>query len=401
MPKKRIPPSQRLSKEILELVQNLNEAGNNKPILTKLIEMSIRKTIQEILEKEVTEYIGKAYYESGQNRNGYRNGYKPAHIRTAECKIPIQRPQVDDTNEPFRSKVWPHLKGNTQRLEHIAVEMYARGCSTRDIEALLKDEYGNILLSKNAISQLNERLWQEYQAFCQADLSHYDIVYIFCDAVYESLRLHKSPKEGVLVVWGILSTGVKVLLTMELGNKESYDDWLQVFRNLKKRGLCDPVLGVTDGAPGLIKAFEEIIENAKKFNPSAKIDGVIVERMARGGVEVILGAVRDPKFGPICMFGLGGTFVEAMKDVTFRLAPMWEISAEIMIKSIKAYSLLKGIRGMEPCDIDAIKDCILRLSQMVAEHPEIAELDINPLIVYPEGQGCVVADSRILLKKPG
>jgi acetyltransferase len=100
------------------------------------------------------------------------------------------------------------------------------------------------------------------------------------------------------------------------------------------------------------------------------------------------------------MFGLGGTFVEAMKDVTFRLAPMWEVSAEIMIRTIKAYSLLRGVRGSWPCDIDAIKDCILRLSQMVAEHPEIAELDINPLIVYPQGKGCVVADSRILLKQP-
>jgi acetyltransferase len=138
----------------------------------------------------------------------------------------------------------------------------------------------------------------------------------------------------------------------------------------------------------------------KKHKPSAKIDGVIIERMARRGVEVILGAVRDPKFGPICMFGLGGTLVEAMKDVTFRLAPMWEISAEIMIQTIKAYSILKGIRGAPPCDIDAIKDCILRLSQMLTDHPEIAEMDINPLIVYPDGEGCVVADSRILLKKP-
>ena len=148
------------------------------------------------------------------------------------------------------------------------------------------------------------------------------------------------------------------------------------------------------------KAFKDIIENTKRFKPSAKIDGVIMERMAKRGVEVILGAVRDPKFGPICMFGLGGTFVEAMKDVTFRLAPMWEISAEIMIQTIKAYSILKGVRGTPPCDIDGIKDCILRLSQMVTEQPEIAELDINPLIVYPEGKGCVVADSRILLKSP-
>ncbi|MDY7031043.1 MAG: acetate--CoA ligase family protein [Thermodesulfobacteriota bacterium] len=146
-------------------------------------------------------------------------------------------------------------------------------------------------------------------------------------------------------------------------------------------------------------AFNEIIDNAKKFAPSATLQGVLMEKMARGGIEVILGATRDPKFGPICMFGLGGTFVEAIKDVTFRLAPMWEVSAEIMIRSIKAYKILQGVRGNPPSDIDAIKDCILRLSQMVTDHPQITELDINPLIVYPEGEGCVVADSRILLTR--
>ena len=147
------------------------------------------------------------------------------------------------------------------------------------------------------------------------------------------------------------------------------------------------------------KAFDTILANAKKFNPTAEIHGVLMEKMARGGVEVILGATRDPRFGPICMFGLGGTFVETLKDVTFRLAPMWEISAEIMIESIRAYKVLRGVRGTPPSDVDAIKDCILRLSQMVSDHREIAELDINPMIVYPEGEGCVVADSRILLTR--
>ena len=149
------------------------------------------------------------------------------------------------------------------------------------------------------------------------------------------------------------------------------------------------------------KAYEEILDRCRAFNPQANIQGVLVEKMARGGVEVILGATRDPTFGPMCMFGLGGTYVEALKDVTFRLAPMWEISAEIMIRSVRSYPVLTGIRGAPPSDIAAIQDCILRLSQMVSDHPEIAELDINPLIVYPAGQGCVVADSRMLLVAEG
>ncbi len=146
-------------------------------------------------------------------------------------------------------------------------------------------------------------------------------------------------------------------------------------------------------------AFEKIIENAKQYNPSARINGVLIEQMAGTGLEVILGASRDPKFGPICMFGLGGVFVEALKDVTFRLAPMWQSSAENMVRSIKAYQVLKGIRGNPPSDIKAVTLCLLRLSAMVSNHPEIKELDINPLIVYPKGKGCAVADSRIILSR--
>jgi acetyltransferase len=147
------------------------------------------------------------------------------------------------------------------------------------------------------------------------------------------------------------------------------------------------------------QAFEKLVANAKAYKPDARIDGVLVEKMASAGIEVILGASRDPRFGPVCMFGLGGMFVETLQDVSFRLAPMWEVSAEIMLQSIKSYKVLLGVRGNPPSDIDSIKDCILRLSQLVSEHPQISELDINPLLVYPEGQGCVVADSRIALTR--
>ena len=148
------------------------------------------------------------------------------------------------------------------------------------------------------------------------------------------------------------------------------------------------------------RAYDEIIANARRYKPDARIEGVFMVEMAGEGVEVILGATRDPAFGPICMFGLGGIFVEVMKDVTFRLAPMWELSAENMIRQIKSYRILEGVRGNPPSDVDAIKQCIMKLSQLVAEHPEIHELDINPLIVYPEGGGCVVADGRIMLERP-
>jgi acetyltransferase len=148
------------------------------------------------------------------------------------------------------------------------------------------------------------------------------------------------------------------------------------------------------------KAFETIRSNVLSRVPHAKISGMLVEEMARKGVEVILGASRDPRFGPLMMFGLGGTLVEVLKDVSFRLAPMWEISAEKMVREIRSFKLLDGFRGTPIADVDAIVDSLLRLSAMVCNHPEIAELDINPLIVHPKGQGCSVADSRVMLRQP-
>lgn len=146
-------------------------------------------------------------------------------------------------------------------------------------------------------------------------------------------------------------------------------------------------------------AWTRIHENVARAVPGARIEGILVEEMAPKGVEVILGATRDPRFGPLMMFGLGGTFVEVLKDVSFRLAPMWRISAEKMIREIRAFKILTGVRGNPPSDIPAIEEMLLRLSTLVCNHPEISELDINPLIVHPQGSGCSVADSRIMLRR--
>lgn len=145
-------------------------------------------------------------------------------------------------------------------------------------------------------------------------------------------------------------------------------------------------------------AWRKIHENIARAVPNARIEGILIEEMAPKGVEVILGATRDARFGPLMMFGLGGTFVEVLKDVSFRLAPMWRISAEKMVREIRAFKILTGVRGNPPSDIAAIEDTLLRLSTMVCNHPEISEMDINPLIVHPEGKGCSVADSRIMLR---
>lgn len=145
-------------------------------------------------------------------------------------------------------------------------------------------------------------------------------------------------------------------------------------------------------------AFNTILQNVKTYNPNGNIKGVLVQEMVRSGKELILGAKQDPIFGPFVMFGLGGIYVEVLRDVAFRLAPIDEQEASQMIHSIKTLKLLKGVRGEKPSDIGALVECLQRLSQLVTEFPEIEEIDINPLLPLQEGMGVRTVDVRIILK---
>jgi acetyltransferase len=148
-------------------------------------------------------------------------------------------------------------------------------------------------------------------------------------------------------------------------------------------------------ATDVARAYEAIVQAVRRRQPDADIRGVIVQAMARRGHEVILGLSRDPQFGPVLLFGLGGIYVEVLKDVAFRLAPMREFSARRMIEETRTSAILRGVRGEPPSDLEALVTCLLRLSQLAVECPEVAELDINPLFVYARGYGAAVADVRI------
>jgi len=143
-------------------------------------------------------------------------------------------------------------------------------------------------------------------------------------------------------------------------------------------------------------AFDKILTNVKKHKPDARIVGVLVQEMAPSSTEIIVGATKDPQFGPALMFGLGGIFVEALKDVTFRIAPITERDAQEMITEVKAYPILRGYRGQPPADIDAIVQILMNTSRLVMDHLEIKELDLNPIMVYEKGAKTV--DARIILE---
>ena len=142
-------------------------------------------------------------------------------------------------------------------------------------------------------------------------------------------------------------------------------------------------------------AFETIIANAKKYDSKAEIKGVLIVEMVKGGKELIIGSKHEPGFGPVIMLGMGGIYVEVLKDVTFKLAPVTDNEADDMIASIKTQKLLQGVRGEKPSDIAMLSECIQRLSQLVSDFDEIKELDMNPVLVMEKGKGCRILDVRI------
>jgi len=152
------------------------------------------------------------------------------------------------------------------------------------------------------------------------------------------------------------------------------------------------------------KAFAEIMENAKKYGKEKGIDidlsrGVFISDFADMGTEIIVGVTKDPQFGHALMVGLGGIFVEVLKDVSFRLIPFTENDAREMLTELKAYKILEGIRGEPARDVDSLISVMLAVSKMVAENPEITELDCNPTFVYEKGKGTLVVDARILISE--
>jgi transposase-like protein len=186
-----------------------------------LLGLAARVVLQEALESEQRDALGRERYQRGSGGR-YRNGYRPGQVEGAEGRIRVEVPQVRGI-AGYHSALMEFLGDHSEVLERLATEMYARGLSTRDIEAAFTDATGRCLLSRSAVSELTDTLWEEYEAFCQRDLSGFEVIYLFVDGVYESLRRQGGPKEALLCAWGILADGRRVPLYLALGNRESYE----------------------------------------------------------------------------------------------------------------------------------------------------------------------------------
>jgi putative transposase len=254
---RRVPPSVLVHEELEGLLKGGADEGTN--IVSALVNVLTRLVLQELLEAEQADFLGGRgrYERRGEGQRGSRNGYEPGRLRTAEGPIEVRVPQVRGAGEPYRSTLMGFLEGNSEVLERLVAEMYARGLSTRDVEDAFRDATGELLISKSAVSEVTDRLWEDYQAFVSRDLSGTSVEYLFLDAIFESLRA-QGAKEALLVAWCTGSDGRKHLLHLAVGNKESEACWTEFLRHMVSRGLKEPTTVTSDGAPGLIKAVEAV-----------------------------------------------------------------------------------------------------------------------------------------------
>lgn len=258
---RRLPGSERTREALRDLIEGHLSIGNAK---SELVRLATRLIIEEGLEAEVRDALGRDYYERGDGADsGHRNGVREGRMKTAEGFVDYAAPQVTGGAEPFRSRLRGHLKGHSEALEDLAIEMLARGLSVRDIEDAFKDETGRLLLSRTAVSELGERLWADYQEFATRDLSEYDIAYLFVDGIAERIR-PGSKREPVLAAWGFTAEGKKVLLSLMAGSKEDAETVSAFFQDMRVRGLGDPLIVVSDGASGIVKAIETCLPRSAR-----------------------------------------------------------------------------------------------------------------------------------------
>jgi transposase-like protein len=258
---RRIAPSLAIEEAIEEvLLGGLDDPDR----LSELGRLGARLVLHRAVEEEVAAFLGRARYERTPEARGSRNGTRPRRVQTAEGEIIVAVPQVRDSLTRFVSATIPDTKAiiRTRPLEALVIGAYVRGLSDRDIESLAA-EAGLGHISKTTVSRICRDLRHRYRAFRARSLGEVRLLALFLDAIYLPVR-REGPKEGVLVAWGFSTDGERVLLDVCLGQRERLEDWLDLGRGLTARGLRSPLLVVSDGAPGLIRAVTELWPDADR-----------------------------------------------------------------------------------------------------------------------------------------
>ena len=297
--------------EIDELFAADREVG---AVLEDVARAGARLLLQAALEAEVTEFLGRERYaRGGRRRAGHRNGYAPVTVKTTAGPVTLERPKLRGSPEAFASRLLGKGVTRTNALESLVIAGFVRGLSVRDVEHTLAEALGpEATLAKSTVARICAALQAEFATWQQRALHGLELDYLYLDAT--AFKMHPASRraEPLLCAWGITTDGGKVLVGLAAGGAESYENWLDFLRRLRAGGLRPPLLGVSDGAPGLIRAFQEVFDRSlhqrclvhKARNVLAK-----VPKAAQAEVKAALGAIFDGVEAPA-----GEAAVAAVRD---------------------------------------------------------------------------------------
>ena len=257
----KVLPSQRLLKQFEE------QLVFGEMNLSEIVRSGAQMMLQYALGREVTEALGRNYYENAPattKEKGRRNGYESHQVLTGEGAVTVQVPRVRETEKVFQSKILDAYVSRTEKLDELIARMYVHGMSTRDIEATFADVLSGTGVSKSVVSRVTRCLSEDFEAFRKRDLSNEKLLYLELDGTY--LRYHQGAerKEPILVATGYRADGTRVLLHIGVGNRESYENWKGFLQEMVARGMREPLLIVTDGNPGVLKAIAEVFPRSLK-----------------------------------------------------------------------------------------------------------------------------------------
>jgi putative transposase len=257
----RVAPSERFRRELDDVLAGVD--GEADPV-ERIGRLGARLILQQALEDEVTEFLGRVRYERTEEPVSHRNGHESRRVVTTAGPVELERPRVRNARElGFESRLLGRHVARTYALESLIICSFLRGLSVRDVEAALEETFEEPVIGKSTVARVCQDTRERYRRWCERRLEEHDLVYLFCDALYLKLRPDDEPAEGVLVAWGVTLEGRKVLLGLALGSRESYENWLAFGRDLAARGLRAPALIIADGAPGLWKAARELWPRAE------------------------------------------------------------------------------------------------------------------------------------------
>jgi len=278
------------------LANTLQQEG--KEVLDNFLLGAQEQALQEALEGEVDEFLGRPWYQRcGGEGTGYRNGYYRRSVPVLGQRLTVSVPRVRNTRLPFVSRILKGLAGVTERLHQFIVELYVRGLSTRDIEDGVVEANGKPLFSRSSVSRLSRRLYDDYHAFCSRDLSHLDVVFLFLDGVYEAVR-HYTNGQPLLCAWPICADGHKELIHVAAAAGENQEAWVSFCEDLLQRGMRHPLLIITDGAPGLVAAVTQAFPRADRQRCLVHKLRNIAQRLPKDFAATILAEVKAIYYAP-------------------------------------------------------------------------------------------------------